>query len=46
MLIKKKLNNKKKVNASWIYRVFETGFLFDNIFPTIDLTEIFHDDII
>ena len=35
-----------QVNASWVYGIFETGLIFDNIFATVDLTEIFHIGII
>ena len=31
-----------QLNASWVYGIFETGLIFDNIFATVDLTEIFH----
>ena len=30
-----------QVNVSWVYEIFETGLIFDNIFATADLTEIF-----
>ena len=35
-----------QVNASWVYGIFETGPIFDNFFPTVDLTENFHSSII
>ena len=35
-----------QVNASWFYGIFETGLNFDNIFATVDLTEIFHSGLI
>ena len=35
-----------QVNASLVYGIFETGLIFDNIFATVDLTEIFHIGII
>ena len=30
-----------QIHSSWVYRIFETGLIFDNIFATVDLTEIF-----
>ena len=35
-----------QVNTSWVYGIFETGFIFDNTFATVDVTEIFHISII
>ena len=35
-----------QVNVGWVYGIFETGLIFDNIFATVDLTEIFHGGII
>ena len=35
-----------QVNASWVYGIFETGLILDNVFATVVLTYIFHSDVI